>query len=369
MNSKSLQRLLVLALAAAAMLNAAFAQEDPALFLGRANAKVAKAMAFRNQWDGPTSGPKIEKKGLIVFIGSDFRDNAIASLANGVREASAASGWGLQVLDCYGIPSRRAEAFSRAMALKPLGIVLAGIDASEQPKELKAAAALKIPVIGWHAAIRPGPAEGLFTNIGADARESGQIAAWLSVVESKGKAGVVVFTDSAKPYSAAKANAIVEIVKHCQTCTLLGVQEIPLLATADQLQQQLAALVKRHGSHWTHAIATSDQNFDLMAAPAAAAIISANHVQAIGAGDGSSAAYQRIRNKVLQIGTIPEPLNMQGWQLVDEINRAASGDRPSGFTTSVYLVTIQNNAFHGGPKNMFEPAYGYRGEYKKIWMK
>jgi len=60
---------------------------------------------------------------------------------------------------------------------------------------------------------------------------------------------------------------------------------------------------------------------------------------------------------------------MQGWQLIDELNRAIAGEKPSGYATPVYLVTSQNIAFHGGPQNTFEPNNGYRNEYKKIWNK
>jgi ribose transport system substrate-binding protein len=40
--------------------------------------------------------------------------------------------------------------------------------------------------------------------------------------------------------------------------------------------------------------------------------------QNISAGDGSESAYQRIRDKDYQAATVPEPLNMQGWQPCNE---------------------------------------------------
>ncbi len=43
------------------------------------------------------------------------------------------------------------------------------------------------------------------------------------------------------------------------------------------------------------------------------------------AGDGSEAAFQRIRTGQYQTVTVAEPLNLQGWQLVDELNRAVQG--------------------------------------------
>ena len=87
------------------------------------------------------------------------------------------------------------------------------------------------------------------------------------------------------------------------------------------------------------------------------------------AGDGSEAAYQRIRSKRFQAGTVPEPLNMQGWQIVDELNRAFAKAPWSGYVPKVHLVTAENVGKDGGPKNVFDPDSGYRDQYKKIWAK
>jgi ribose transport system substrate-binding protein len=367
MKSKILKYLAMTAFTAA-IITPAFAQEDPALFMGRASARVAKAMAFPNRWEGPTKGSAIpQKKGLVVVIGSDFRLGGIAGLNSALREATAVAGWNLLTLDCYGIQSRRAESFSRAMALKPTAIILAGIHSTEQPKEMKAAAAAKIPVIGWHAAPKSGPGDGLFTNVGTDPKEAGQLAALLAVVDSKGKAGVVIFNDASSPPSVAKATAIAEIIKQCQTCTLLSTEDVSPAASRAKIQEQLTSAVKRHGSRWTYVLATDDIYFDMLAMPEASTIVSAYKLQGISAGDGTPTAYQRIAKNALQIGTVPEPLRMQAWQIVDEVSRAISGAKPSEFTTPVYVVTQQNKAFHGGPKNMFDPDIGYQAQYRQIW--
>ena len=349
--------------------SAAVAQEDPALFLGRGNARVAKAQAYPNRWDGPVSGPAGAHKKFIVMIASDLRDKGATRLAAGVKEAVATMGWSLQVVDCYGVPGRRAEAFSRALALKPDGIIFAGADAAKQSRELAAAAKAKVPVVGWHAAAKAGPSDGLFTNLGTDPREVGQVAAMYGVVESKGRAGVVIFVDSSTAYSAAKASEMADLVKQCQTCSLLSVEEAPLVETPAQFQSRVVGLSKKFGNRWTHLIGTNDQYFDLLATPSADAAAVTARLQGISAGDGSDSAYQRIRGHRFQISTTPEPLNLQGWQLVDELNRAIVSDKPSGYASPVYLVTSENAAFHSGQKNTFDPGNAYRDEYRKIWAK
>lgn len=89
----------------------------------------------------------------------------------------------------------------------------------------------------------------------------------------------------------------------------------------------------------------------------------------VAAGDGSESAYQRIRAKQFQAVTVAEPLNLQGWQLVDELNRAFAKAPWSGYVSPLHVVTSENVEFDGGPKNSFDPDNGYRDQYKKIWGK
>jgi ribose transport system substrate-binding protein len=85
--------------------------------------------------------------------------------------------------------------------------------------------------------------------------------------------------------------------------------------------------------------------------------------KSVAAGDGDAAEFQRIRTADYQAATVAEPLYLQGWQLVDELNRAIAGEEDSGFTAKPGLVTKQN-APEG---DVFDPASGYREIYTKIW--
>ncbi len=346
------------------------AQESPALFVSRANARIAKASGFKNKWDGPTTGPKIAaKQRRIVMITSDMRNPSLMTLQRGLREAIGVAGWELIVMDTWSMPNKRGDAFSRALALKPDGIVLAGIDAKDQQKEIGIAAKANIPIVGWHASLKIGPTDGLFTNLGTEPKDVAQTAALLAALESNGKAGVVIFTDPSSLYMVAKSNEIADTIKLCQSCSLLGMEEMPLISANDKMAASAANLYKVHGKKWTHTIVVNDLYLDAMTTPAVENALADSKMQGISAGDGSDSAYKRIRNKKLQIGTIPEPLQQQGWQLVDELNRALSNEKPSLYSSQAYVVTNQNMVYHGGQSNTFDPDTGYRNEYKKIWGK
>jgi ribose transport system substrate-binding protein len=61
--------------------------------------------------------------------------------------------------------------------------------------------------------------------------------------------------------------------------------------------------------------------------------------------------------------TVAEPLNLQGWQSVDEMNRAVSG-----YVTAPTLV-IEEGLKAMGDSNPFDPQNGDREAYAKIWGK
>ena len=359
--------LLVMTLGLASLAHAA--DDDPTLFLSKASAKVAHATSFKKSWDGPTTGPKLAADKMIVMVGANIAgDPGEQELNDNLKALTASLGWHYISFDCYGRQNYYVEMFSRAIALNPAAIIFAGGDAKGEAKSIAAAAAKKIPVIGWHAALTTGPVDGLFTNIGTDPKEAGQLAALLTVVDSKGKAGVVILSDASSVNLATKPTGMIETIKQCTTCSLLAVEEIKAGAKPEDVLQRMAALDRQYSGKLTYMLATNDRFFDTLTSAASTGAFGGDvKFQAVAAGFGSTAAFQRIRSKKIELGTVAEPLTMQAWQLVDEANRAIAGEKPSGYTPESYLVTIQNIAYHGGQNNTFDPSNGYQDAYKKIW--
>ncbi|WP_136660749.1 substrate-binding domain-containing protein [Nitratireductor sp. XY-223] len=332
---------------------------------------VKKHAGQKSAWDGPTSGPKAADGKTIVVLAADMKNGGILGVTNGVEEAADRIGWEVRVLDGAGTISGRTAAFGQAMALKPDGIIINGFDAVEQQAGMAQAREAGIPMVSWHASpvIGPDPDNGIFANVSTDAMEVSAAAAQWAFADAGGAPKVVIFTDSTYAIAIAKADRIKETIEALGG-TVLEYVDTPIADTSNRMPTLTTALLQRYGDDWTHSLAINDIYFDFMGPALAAAGVKGDaNPKAVAAGDGSESAYQRIRGGQYQSVTVAEPLNLQGWQLVDELNRAMQGEDWSGYTSPLHVVTAENISSDGGDKNIFDPGNGYRDEYAKIWGK
>ena len=336
-----------------------------------AMALVERHAGRKDVWDGPTSGPAAAEGRTIVVLAADLKNGGVLGVTRGVEEAAEAIGWDVRVLDGAGSVSGRTAAFGQALALQPDGIVINGFDAVEQKPGMESAAAAGIPMVSWHASptIGPDPENGVFANVSTDAMEVSAAAAMWAFADAGGEPGVVIFTDSTYAIAIAKADRIKEEIERLGG-TVLEYVDTPIADTSSRMPTLTTALLQRHGASWTHSLAINDIYFDFMGPSLAAAGLPGDAApKAVAAGDGSESAYQRIRSGQYQSVTVAEPLNLQGWQLVDELNRALQGAEWSGYTSPLHVVTVANIAHDGGPNNVFDPENGYRDQYRAIWGK
>ena len=336
-----------------------------------AQAIVDKYAQKVEKWDGPTTGPKAQAGKTIVNLVGDMKNGGHLGVTKGIEEAAAAIGWEVKSIDGAGSVAGRTAAMGQAMALNPSGIIITGFDAVEQAPAMEAAKNAKIPIVSWHAGpiIGPMPDQGVFANVTTDPMQVSTAAAMWAYIDAKGKPGVVFFTDSTYEIAIAKAKKMQEVIEKLGGTTVEWV-DTPIAETSQRMPQLTTTLLQKHGDKWTHSLAINDLYFDFMGPSlAAAGIEGTGRPTNVSAGDGSESAYQRIRAGQFQAATVAEPLNLQGWQLIDELNRALAGEQWSGYVSPLHVVTKANVEFDGGPKNTFDPGNGYQNEYKKIWGK
>lgn len=341
--------------------------------LTEAKAFVLKVSRPRPPWDGPTQGPQAQRGRSVVYVSADQNNGGALGVGRAVEEAAKVIGWSFRLIDGQGTESGRRLALRQAAAMKPDGIILGTVDAKEQAAELMAIGAKGIKVVGWHSLGNPGPAPAfqLFTNIATNPEEVARAAGLYAVVSSGGSASVVIFTDPAYEMGIAKSNDMAKVIGGFPGCTVLSIERIhhgEFRQTSALMAQRAAHLLQTYGARWTYSLADNDLFFDFMIPSLVAASVPGNGFpRNISAGDGSESAFDRIRRAHYQIGTVAEPLRLHGWQAVDEMNRAFAGQKDSGYSTPVHLVTAENIAFDGGPDNRFDPDNGYRSVYRRIW--
>ncbi|WP_030987431.1 substrate-binding domain-containing protein [Streptomyces sp. NRRL S-1813] len=336
----------------------------PAAF-SRAEKAVKKAEEVNAPWRGPTTGPEAVHGKSVVYIAQTLTNPGVAGVAQGVQEAAKIVGWHSRTLNGQGTPAGLRAAFQQAIRLKPDGIVISGFDPGTAPEEVKKAHAAGIPLIGWHAAPAPGPSKDpqLFSNITSRVEDVAKISADWIIARSHGRAGVVLFTDASVPFAKRKSDLIKKELAACSGTKLLSYTNMPIPQVNSRSIKEVRSLLSRFGRKWTYSAAINDLYFQ-HAAPAlrAAGKDGAGAPFNIGAGDGDPSAFQRVNGKEFQAATVPEPLSEQGWQIIDEFNRAFTGAPDSGYVAPVHIATAANS---GGALSW--DSEGYRQAYRKIW--
>jgi ribose transport system substrate-binding protein len=342
--------------------------DDPFVPVARAAAEAATAPV--TTWDGPTTGPKAQAGKSLVCISQDQQNGGPAGICAGAQEAAQAIGWTFQILDAKGTADGDLSVMNQALALHPDGIVNASISIDIIAAQLRQAADAGIKVVGWHATTFPGstmdPPE--FYNVQSDQVVGGRTMADYVIADSNGKAGVAIVNWSIFPIAILKVDSMKIEIERCRDCKILSEGDIALTDGAQKMPTYVTGLVQQYGSKLTHLMFINDGYADFsIPAYQALGIGPSGPPVMVSFGDGSAPAYQRIRDGQYQTATIPEPLDVSAWQMIDELNRAFAGEPPSGYVQPVHLVVKGNVDADGGTNNIFDPQNHYRDEYKKIW--
>jgi ribose transport system substrate-binding protein len=338
-----------------------------AAFLAEARKLVLDATLPGTSWRVPSAGPAAVPGKLIALMAEDLRNGGVLGVAQGVREAAAAIGWTLKIFNSDGTVAGRRRAFELALAAHPDGLIVCGADAVENAPALAPFAARKTAVVGWHAGPVAGPVEAtpVAMNVTTDPLAVARVTAMAAVAQSNGRAGVVILTDSRYGIAMTKARAMERVIRACGGCRLLATRDIALSADGATMRSLTRELLDRYGAAWTHTLAINDLYFD-HALPVLTTAGVRQH-SLLSAGDGSAPAFMRIHAGTFQSGTVAEPLNLHGWQLVDELNRLFAGAPVSRFVAPVHLVDASNIGFDGGARLRYDPDNGYRDAYRRIW--
>jgi ribose transport system substrate-binding protein len=327
---------------------------------------VVDSVPPRSAYRGPGHGPPAQPPAPIVFVAAELTDGGTAAVARGVQEAARAIGWPLKIVDGHASVSEESAALRAALHPRPGGIILGAINAAGQQPALREARAQGVPVVGWHSTPGSGPdsALNLYSNVTSDPAAVARLAADYVIADSGGDAGALLFTDSEYATDRYTSGLIASELEGCPHCSVLQVFDQPVATAALGTAGEVSAFLQQYGPRFNYIVAVNGAYIE----GAAAALRGAGRAGAqqpfsLAAGDGEEAEFARIRSGEYQKAAVAEPLGLEGWQLVDELNRARARQAPSGYVPPPTLIT-QANVPAGA---VFDPDSGYRQNYRRIW--
>ena len=319
---------------------------------------------FASNWYGPSDGPIGQKSKTVIYIASDYRNIGVTSIFRSFQNAARKLNWKISIVNGNGSQEQIKKEFFNAVKMHPDGIILGGFQPNDFHESVNLAKKSKIILVGWHAGDKPGSNDDLFVNVATEAKEVAKMAADYVIKQSNGKAGVIIFNDSHFDVANEKTKRMKEEIEKCKKCKVLSVEDIAISNAKFDIPKIVPILIKKYGDNWTHTLAINDIYFDNIISPLIEE--NRNDILNISAGDGSSKAINRILNDPSQqMATIAEPLNIQGWQIADELNRAFSNKSPSGFVTKPILVTTDFLKKLNGAN--IESNINYEQGYLDIW--
>lgn len=354
------------ALAAAGAL-AFSATASASSFVQQAKKIVAADSGPQTKWTGPTSGPKTQPGKTIVYIEADANLALGVDWGTAMKQAAAKVGWHLKIINGQGTTAGWTAAFSQALALHPDGIALSA-DITSLKKQTAQAAKKGIPIIGLEAIPHPGPDPALhvYTDISQNPTTLAHVMIDYAVAKSDGKARVMLVYDNEYATAQLRDNAWKGELKKCSGCTLLANLSSPFSQATTLMPALMTSSLSKYGKDFWP-VAVDDGYWDYAVPALRSAGVAPSGAVHLLAADGSATAYTRIRSGQYQEITLPAPAEEQGYQAIDEFNRAFHHLKPSGFEAPPYIVDKSNVNKYGGNHAVFNPANNFVGHYTKIW--
>lgn len=328
--------------------------------------RTKERTAVQSEWDGPTTGPKAAKDKKIVCVNANSENAVEALWGESVAEACKRIGWECTVLDGKGTTQGQTTAMNQAISMGVDAIVTSADVEPLQATILEAKDA-GIPTVGIHGSNTIGPDEALnmIYNVASSGTEIGYALADYVIADSNGKGRVVILYDAQYAIAREKAEAMKERVEECEGMELLDYVNSPLSEISTNMPTLTSSWVSNFEKPF-YVITIADAYYDFVTPTLRNGGVSQEEVILVGS-DGTSAAYDRIRNEDYQVGTIPEPATLLGYIAIDELNRYFNGEEVEIYTPNVYIVTKDNIHEEGGDEDMYVPSNNYADEYAKIW--
>ena len=328
--------------------------------------RTEQRTASQTEWDGPTNGPKAAEGKEIVCVNANSENAVEAMWGESVEEACKRIGWECTVLDGKGTTQGQTTALNQAISMGVDGIVTSA-DVEPLQATILEAKEMGIPTVGIHGSNVNGPDDELnmIYNVTSSGTEIGYALADYVIADSNGEGRVVILYDAQYAIARENAEAMKERIEESDGMELLDYVNSPLSEISTNMPTLTSSWVSNFEKPF-YVITIADSYYDFVTPTLRNGGVNPEDVILVGS-DGTSAAYDRIRNGDYQVGTIPEPANLLGYIAVDELNRYFNEEDVVVYEPSIFIVTKDNIEEEGGDQDMYIPSNNYADEYAKIW--
>lgn len=319
-------------------------------------------------------GPSIDVSKLkgksVLVVSVDQRIPALAEVAAAVQEAGPLAGIKVGIFDAKSDVSRMLQGVQQAIR-EDNAVILLGIPIALVGGPLKQAAKAKVPAVSvLNNEPRPNaPGQGagdpnVYASTAPSYFKGGQLVADKAVIDTGGKANVVIFNTSeitpAKDVVAGQRS----VYGRCTTCKV-KLNDTPLAQWATKLTPKAESEIRRDGS-----VNYLTPIFDGMAIFVTAGVdqAGAGSRVKVAAFNATPAALQLIQNGATMTADPGQPNGWTGWAALDQAMRGMLGLKPANPEVPIRYFDKAN--LKGVNVKSEAALFGdpdFRGGFKKLW--
>ena len=297
----------------------------------------------------------------VYFVGCDQSIPGCVAQVEGVRQATEALGFKLEVCDAKSDVASFQNCMSQAVNAKPDVIVNNARPSSDASEAYAKAHELDIPVIGQFTAQRPDPEKGNTVEVGNVCQIEGELLGNYIVSQSGGKANVAIFADTVYQCNGQRADGVKAALDKCPSCKV-SVDRFSAATAQTDLPPALQAKIQSNPSlNWV----VSTPGFSgVMAADAVRQAGKADGIS-VGTFDGDEPTLALVRQGDIIKADVASGVYENGWTVVDAALRLKAGQTiPDSIENPTQLLMTQDSAPKSGT---YEGADGFRDQFKALW--
>jgi ribose transport system substrate-binding protein len=286
-------------------------------------------------------------------------------LAAEYKNAAKLLGWKVTLVPQGPTPENIVDAWERALALKPDGIITSGTPVTVYQKQLDKAKSAGIPVVDYSSANKPNT-PGIIgdTNPGEDNGVRGDLLAAYAASQSGGKAHSLFLNIADFPTIDLESKRYESYTK--TVCPGCSVDTLNFAATdiGSKIPSAVVSYLQKNPKiNW---IVSGFDDIGLGVPEALKAAGLDKQAKMIGQ-SGSDAAAQSIKTGGVQVATIPQGVGQMAYKVLDIFARHFNGDSLSADTANLLPIWIQTKDTIGDPKDLWKGPKGYPQTFAKLW--